>query len=89
LVRSKIKFCFLPFQTFFFVLPVGSKIISPNVCFLYTGTKTAVAKAKPRPKTFVSALAKLAGTSESSLKSLLWGVLALIVMAAVILTIYD
>jgi len=53
------------------------------------GTKTAVAKAKPRPKTFVSTLAKLAGMSETSFKSLLWGVLALIVTAAVLLTIYG
>lgn len=53
------------------------------------GTKTAVAKAKPRPKTFVSTLARLAGISESSFKSLLWGVLAIIVTAALFLTIYG
>lgn len=59
------------------------------MCFLHAGTKTAVAKAKPRPKTFVSTLARLAGISESSFKSLLWGVLAIIVTAALFLTIYG
>ncbi len=78
--------------TLIFVFKINFFLISSSAYFTFflcPGTKTAVAKAKPRPKTLLYTFAKALGTTESAFKSLLWTVFALMVVVAVLMSYFG
>lgn len=66
---------------------VIERVVTLKLCCAGSKTVVAVAKAKPRPKTIWTTIAKFSGVNETTVRATFWSAVIFIVLLALVLTL--